>query len=193
MIAYLNGKVSSKGLSDAAIDVNGVGYAVYLATEDINKITKNDEVKVYIYEYVREQAYDLYGFLDESTKHFFEQLIEVNGVGPRMALNMLSIGQVEKVKKAVADGDIKYLQQASGVGKRVAERVVVDLKDKVGLSASADATAFLQEGQAGEDEAAQALMELGFSSLEATKALHGIDEKLPTEERVKAALKGGKR
>lgn len=190
MISYLNGVVSAKGINTATIDVNGVGYGVYLAAEDMGSLVKDEAAKVYIYEYVREQAYDLYGFLHENTKQLFEQLLNVNGVGPRMALNMLSIGPVEQVKQAIAEGDVRYLQQAQGVGKRVAERVVVDLKDKIGLFSSDNATAFLREGSEAGDEAMQALVGLGFSSVDAAKALHSVDKKLSTEERVKAALKG---
>lgn len=190
MISYLNGVVSAKGINTATIDVNGVGYGVYLAAEDMSSLNKDEAAKVYIFEYVREQAYDLYGFLHENTKQLFVQLLNVNGVGPRMALNMLSIGSVGQVKQAIAEGDVKYLQQAQGVGKRVAERVVVDLKDKIGLFSSDDATAFLQEGTETGDEAMQALVGLGFSSVDAAKALHNVDKKLSTEERVKAALKG---
>ncbi len=190
MISYLNGVVSAKGITIATIDVHGVGYGVFLTAEDMSSLVKDETVKIYIYEYVREQAYDLYGFLEENTKQLFEKLLEVNGVGPRMALNMLSIGPVGQVKRAIAEGDVRYLQQAQGVGKRVAERVVVDLKDKIGLFVHDDATAFLQEGGSSDDEATQALIGLGFNATDAAKALHGIDKKLSTEERIKAALKG---
>lgn len=182
--------VAEKGLSTAIIDVNGVGYGAYLPNEDLNALVQGEKAKVHIYEYVREQAYDLYGFLETNTKQLFEQLLDVNGVGPRMALNMLSIGSVDSVRRAIAEGDVKYLQQATGVGKRVAERVVVDLKDKIGLLASSDATSFLHEGGSSDDEAAQALIELGYSAVDAAKALHGIDKKLSTEQRVRQALKG---
>lgn len=189
MISYLNGVVAEKSLSTVVVDVNGVGYGVFVASEDLGALNSGDKCKIYIFEYVREQAYDLYGFLHPNTKQLFEQLLDVNGVGPRMALNMLSVGPADGVKQAIAGGDVKYLQQANGVGKRVAERVVVDLKDKIGLLASDDATAFLKEGGAGNDEAMQALIELGYSPADAAKAMHGIDKNLSTEARVKQALK----
>lgn len=189
MISYLNGVVAEKSLSTVVVDVNGVGYGVFVASEDLGALNSGDKCKIYIFEYVREQAYDLYGFLHPNTKQLFEQLLDVNGVGPRMALNMLSVGPTDGVKQAIAGGDVKYLQQANGVGKRVAERVVVDLKDKIGLLASDDATAFLKEGGAGNDEAMQALIELGYSPADAAKAMHGIDKNLSTEARVKQALK----
>lgn len=187
MIAYLVGEVNDKNSDNLIIDVNGVGYGVFASSEDISLLETGQEAKLYIYEHVREQAYDLFGFLKKDNKKLFEKLLDVNGVGPKMALNMLSIGSADRLKKAIADGDVKYIQAANGVGKRVAERVVVDLKDKVGLISSESATDFLQMDS--EDDATQALIGLGFSSIEANKALSGIDKTLPVEEKIKLALR----
>jgi Holliday junction DNA helicase RuvA len=188
MIAYLSGVIREKQLDWAILEVNGVGYGVFLTNEDISRLESTKPAELYIFEYIREQQHDLFGFLEKSTKALFEKLLEVSGVGPKMALNMLSIGSIDSLKKAIAEGDTAFIQAANGVGKRVAERVVVDLKDKVGLLSSESATDFLQLST--DDEAAQALMGLGFSSVEASKALSGIDKKLPVEEKVKQALKG---
>lgn len=187
MIAYLEGVIREKQLDSVVVDVNGVGYGVYITNEDLNLLETEKPAKLYVYEYIREQAHDLFGFSQKATKRVFEKLLEVNGVGPKMALNMLSIGSADSLKKAIAEGDTAYIQGASGVGKRVAERVVVDLKDKVGLLSSESATDFLQSSS--DDEAAQALAGLGFSSVEVAKALSGIDKNLPVEEKVKLALK----
>lgn len=187
MIAHLEGVIREKQLDHVVVDVGGVGYGVFVAAEDLNTLELEKPAKLYIYEYIREQAHDLFGFSQKSTKLLFEKLLEVNGVGPKMALNMLSIGSADSLKKAIAGGDTVFIQSASGVGKRVAERVVVDLKDKVGLLSSESATDFLQVSA--EDEAAQALVGLGFSNVEAAKALSGIDKDLPTEEKIKQALK----
>lgn len=187
MIAYLDGEIREKDLGGVVIDVRGVGYGVFVATEDLAELEANKTAKLYIYEYIREQSHDLFGFLRTGTKQLFEKLLEVNGVGPRMALSMLSIGSADNLKKAIAEGDTKFIQAASGVGKRVAERVVVDLKDKVGLLSSDSATDFLQGSM--EDEAMQALVGLGFDSSEAARALSGIDKSLPVEKKVKLALK----
>ncbi len=187
MIAYLEGTVRDKQPDHVVVDVGGVGYGVYVANEDLAKLEAEKSVRLHIYEYIREQAHDLFGFCEKSTKLLFEKLLEVNGVGPKMALNMLSIGSAESLKKAIAEGDTIFIQSANGIGKRVAERVVVDLKDKVGLLSSESATDFLQISS--EDEAAQALVGLGFSSVEAARALSGIDKKLSVEEKVKQALK----
>lgn len=190
MIAYLNGVVTEKTIGRVVIDVQGVGYSVLVSGEDYGFLIIDKPAKVHIYEHIREQAYDLFGFTAIPAKQLFEQLLDVNGVGPKMALNMLSIGSSDSVRRAIAEGDVKYLQAASGVGKRVAERVVVDLKDKVGLIASETATTFLQDGGSGSDEAVQALIGLGFSSQDAAQALQNIDSGLPTEDRVRQALKG---
>lgn len=187
MIAYLEGVIREKQPDAVVIDINGVGYDVYVTNEDLGTLELDGPAKIHIFEYIREQAHDLFGFSEKTTKLLFEKLLDVNGVGPRMAMSILNLGSAGSVKKAIAEGDTVFIQGASGVGKRVAERVVVDLKDKVGLISSDSATDFLQISS--EDEAAQALMGLGFSSVEASKALSGIDKKLSVEEKVRQALK----
>jgi Holliday junction DNA helicase RuvA len=190
MIAYLDGEIKEKDLGGVVIDVRGIGYRAFVTNEDLADLELKRPAKLYIYEYIREQAHDLFGFIKTDTKRLFEKLLEVNGVGPRMALSMLSIGSADNLKKAIAEGDVKFIQGANGVGKRVAERVVVDLKDKVGLLSSEGATDFLQGSL--EDEAMQALVGLGFDSSEAARALSGIDKSLPVEEKVKLALRSNR-
>ncbi len=189
MIASLNGVITEKLDDKIIVDINGVGYGVFTSLEDYSKVNINETKKLYIYEYVREQAHDLFGFLEKAALNLFEMLIDVNGVGPKMALNMLSIGTLEDIKTAINEGNIKYLVQASGVGRRVAERVVVDLREKVGPISDLDASSFIGQSTKVTDEAQDALVALGFTSLDAHKALKNIDSKLPTEERVKQALK----
>ncbi len=193
MIATLIGQVSEKFLDSIVIDVQGVGYGVYVTSEDLSLIQLNELTKVYIYEHVREQAHDLFGFLERETQNLFEQLLQVNGVGPKMALNVLSIGSVGAVKQAIASGDTRFIQQANGVGKRVAERLVVDLKDKVGLlSSDASLKDILSASVSlNDDEAVAALIALGYSASDAVNALKDVDSSLTTEERLKEALKGG--
>ena len=190
MIAILNGVVQEKIRDLVVVNVHGVGYGLLVPNEDFSKLVTGDETKFYIYEHIRENSYDLYGFTLMDTKVLFEQLLDVNGVGPKMALNILSIGAAEQVRKAIAAGDTKFLTAAPGVGKRVAERVVVELKDKVGMVATASDSIFVASTFAEQDEAVQALVALGFSVQDAVAALSGIDEKLPTGQRVKQALKG---
>jgi holliday junction DNA helicase RuvA len=190
MIATLTGTVAEKLAEIVVLEVRGVGYGLLVPLEDYSKLSIGDEAKVYVYEHIRENSHDLYGFTHIDTKRLFEQLLEVNGVGPKMALNILGTGSVEDVRQAIAAGDTKFIQAAQGVGKRVAERVVVDLKDKVGLVSTASDSLFIGTSTAVADEAVQALVALGFAVPDAMSALAGIDTKLSTEERVKQALKG---
>lgn len=192
MIATLSGVVSEKLADEVVVDVQDVGYGVYVAAEDYSKLVIGETVKLYVYDYVREQAHDLFGFLTRDTQGLFEQLLGVNGVGPKMALNMLSIGSAQEVRQAIASGDVKFMQRASGVGKRVAERVVVELKDKVGLvSVDLENTGLLQgEDNLLKDEAVQALVALGYTAADAGAALQKVDPKLPPEDRIKQALSG---
>ncbi len=191
MITTLNGVVSEKLTDVVVLEVQGVGYGLLVPAEDYGLLNSGEPAKLYIYEHIREQAHDLFGFLTKDTKSLFEQLLEVNGVGPKMALNMLSIGSGQDVRQAIASGEVKFIQRANGVGKRVAERIVVELKDKVGLiGVDLEATGLLQsEANSMKDEAVEALTALGYSSQDATRALRGIDPELPTADRIKQALK----
>jgi Holliday junction DNA helicase RuvA len=191
MIATLNGVVSEKLGDMVVLDVQGVGYGLLVPAEDFGRLASGEQSKLYVYEHIREQAHDLYGFVSRDTKQLFEQLLDVNGVGPKMALNVLSIGSSTAVREAIAGGDVKFIQQANGVGKRVAERLVVELKDKVGLSGvDLQSTGLLQsESLLTQDEAVEALVALGYAPADAAKALQGIDDDLPTQERIRLALK----
>jgi Holliday junction DNA helicase RuvA len=192
MIATLSGIVSEKLADMVVLDVQGVGYGLFVTAEEHGRLVTGEPAKLYIYEHIREQSHDLFGFLTRDTKALFEQLLEVNGVGPKMSLNMLSIGTSGEVRQAIASGDVKFIQQTNGVGKKVAERVVVELKDKVGLaSVDLEATGLLQgEGAALQDEAVEALVALGYTPLDAIQALQKVDPALSTSERVKRALSG---
>lgn len=191
MIATLSGVISEKYADMVVLDVRGVGYGLYVAAEDYGRMATSQPVKVYIYEHIREQSHDLFGFMTRDTKGLFEQLLGVNGVGPKMALSVLSIGSSNDVRVAIAGGDTKFIQQASGVGKRVAERIIVELKDKVGLEGVDLATTGMLQGEGllMKDEAVEALVSLGYSAQDAATALNGVDASLPAEERIKIALR----
>ena len=182
MIATLSGVVSEKLEDVVVLDVQGIGYGLNVTAEDFANMVIGEQAKVYVYEHIREQSHELFGFIGKDTKALFEQLLSVNGVGPKMALNMLSVGSSNGVKQAIASGDVAYIQQANGVGRRLAERVVVDLKDKVGLvGVDLESTGLLQsEGALNQDEAAAALIALGYSANDAALALNKIDPKLST-------------
>ena len=193
MIATLSGRVAEKLLNIVILDVGGVGYGLSVTAEDFGRLAVAQPAKVYVYEHIREASHDLYGFIQLDTKQFFELLLGVNGVGPKMALNVLSIGNTGQVRGAIAGGDVKFIQRAAGVGKRVAERIVVDLKDKVGLvGIDLESTGLLQSDNVLlRDEAVEALVALGFTAQDAGAALQGVDAGLPTEDRVTQALRKG--
>ena len=190
MIAHVFGKVAEKFNGSLVIDVHGVGYEVSVATNDFDAVILDQEVKFYTYHHVREQAEGLFGFSSLAAKKLFEMLITVQGVGPKAALAILSLGDAEQVRNAIANADSSFVQKATGVGKKTAERVVVDLSDKVGLPTHyGRAEEPLQTELNTSDEALEALMALGYTLADATKALENVDVNLPTAQRVTEALK----
>ena len=190
MIAHVFGKVAEKFNGSLVIDVHGVGYEVSVATNDFDAVILDQEVKFYTYHHVREQSEELFGFSSLAAKKLFEMLITVQGVGPKAALAILSLGDAEQVRNAIANADSSFVQKATGVGKKTAERVVVDLSDKVGLPTHyGRAETPLQTELNTSDEALEALMALGYTLADATKALEDVDVNLPTAQRVTEALK----
>ena len=190
MIAHVFGKVAEKFNGSLVVDVRGVGYEVSVATNDFDAVILDQEVKFYTYHHVREQSEELFGFSSLAAKKLFEMLITVQGVGPKAALAILSLGDAEQVRNAIANADSSFVQKATGVGKKTAERVVVDLSDKVGLPTHYGRTeAPLQTELNTSDEALEALMALGYTLADATKALENVDVNLPTAQRVTEALK----
>ncbi len=190
MIAHVFGKVAEKFNGSLVVDVHGVGYEVSVATNDFDAVILDQEVKFYTYHHVREQSEELFGFSSLAAKKLFEMLITVQGVGPKAALAILSLGDAEQVRNAIANADSGFVQKATGVGKKTAERVVVDLSDKVGLPTHYGRTeAPVQTELNTSDEALEALMALGYTLADATKALENVDANLPTAQRVTEALK----
>jgi Holliday junction DNA helicase RuvA len=191
MIAHVAGIVAEKFNSSVIVDVNGVGYEVAVALGDYEKALLNEPMKFYTYHHIREQSQELFGFTSLAAKKLFEMLITVQGVGPKAALAILSLDESEVVRNAIANGDAAFVTKASGVGKRIAERVIVDLTDKVGLALRTDVnTLGVSQQVAHADEALEALMALGYTLNDATRALEGISTELSTAERVTQALRG---
>ncbi|PID31087.1 Holliday junction branch migration protein RuvA [Candidatus Saccharibacteria bacterium] len=190
MIASLRGTVE-KTVEGIILDVGGVGYGLHVTAEDFGKLADGTEAKLYVYEHIREQGFELFGFRLADTKKLFEQLLGVKNVGPRVAMAVLDIGSAAHVRDAIAAGDVQRMQAAKGVGKRAAEQIVVELRDKLGLAPSASADDVVNRpGVNVQDEAVEALVALGYSPQDAAAALQKIDVTLPTEERIKKALQG---
>lgn len=191
MIATLEGTITDVLADTVVLSVHGVGYGLFVTTEDFARLSRGTQTKFYVYEHIRETQHDLFGFVKMDDKKLFEQLLSVKNVGPKVALSVLDIGSSDTVRGAIASGDVKMIQTAKGVGKRAAEQIVVELRDKVGLVSSSDAENIVNRGGVDKlDDAVQALVALGYQQVDAVLALEGVDKKLPTEERVKQALKG---
>lgn len=189
MIARLRGKVIEHDGEQVIVECVGVGYCVHVCFDEQQRLSLGNDCELYIAEMIKEDAHELFGFSVKSRKILFDMLTSVTGIGPKAAMAILNVGSEGQVRSAIASGDTKFISAAKGVGKKVAERVVVDLKNKVGIEASDNATDFLGDA-AMTDEAVEALIALGHNSQDAVELLRGIDGKLPTGDRVRLALKG---
>jgi Holliday junction DNA helicase RuvA len=179
VIARLRGRVVGRNGSAVVVDVNGVGYLVH-ATPSVHRLG-DGEIAVEIHTVVREDALQLFGFASAEERELFELLLGVNGVGPKVALAIVSGSTPAELRRAIARDDVKRFQAIPGIGLKTAQRVVLELKEKLPLAA---------EGGEGSDLTARdALVELGWSLVEAERALADVDESLPLEEQVRHALR----
>lgn len=185
MIGYLHGTFLSKSLGEVWINVNGVGYRVIVGERLYQGLVLDQEVQLYIHTHVRENALELFGFEDLASLNMFERLLDASGVGPKTALAIVGQSTGEAIAQAIAIADVDFFRQFKGVGAKGAQRIIVDLKNKVGDFGA------LFDGDGGEsqDEALEALLQLGFDRKSALATLKNIDGALPAEERVKQALK----
>jgi holliday junction DNA helicase RuvA len=188
MIAHLSGVVAEKFSHSVIIDVRDIGYEVQVPAIDFDAALLGEPIKLYTYHHIREQAQELYGFSSLAAKKLFELLITVQGIGPKAALAILSLGDSESVRNAIAHSDTAFIARASGVGRKTADRVAVDLSDKVGLAVTFSESTPSSTTQTS-DEAMEALMALGFTLNDAMHALESIPSDLPTAERVTLALR----
>ncbi len=188
MISFLRGKVMSKTLNYVIIEVANIGYQVFIGETFLNDLKLNTEQEIYIHHRVREEASDLYGFKTLEDLELFELLLTVSGVGPKSALGVLTIASARDIKEAIIRGDANLLTKVSGIGQKTAERLVLELKNKV-LRSSVNSDKFGSTPLGSSDEI-DALMSLGYSLSDARNALNALDPKIiDSGERVKAALK----
>jgi holliday junction DNA helicase RuvA len=187
MIAHLTGKIISSKPTQIVIDVNGVGYVVFISINTFEKISDKEIVSLFIYTNVRDDAINLFGFYSEGEKEMFELLISVNGIGPKLALGLLSGISVEELKTAIVSGNVARIVAVPGIGRKTAERVVLELRSKVGD--------IKEEGIATEPgikkEAIAALNTLGYNPKTSEKIIHEIvstDKNISLEELIKQAL-----
>ena len=195
MFYHLDGKVAELGQGMAVIDCSGVGYLVNVSLNTLAQLKNGERAKLYISESVREDAFELFGFASKSEKRSFDLLIGVSGVGPKAALSILSAHTPEALSMAILSGDEKALTVAPGIGKKIAQRVILELKDKLAkesagfeLPVKPGVTVPVGEGKLA--DASAALGVLGYGPAEINYALKGVDvSALSTEEIIKAALK----
>ena len=194
MIYYVSGQVTILEPGLAVVDCGGVGYGCRVTAYTAAQLKLNQNARLYITESIREDAHDLYGFISKEEQRCYELLTSVNGVGPKAAMAILSAGGPQNFTLAVMTGNDKMLTAAQGVGKKIAQRIILELKDKIGgASAELDfsagpAAAPVQSGN-NAALAHAALQELGYSAAEINAALKGVDPKATTEEMVRYALR----
>ena len=196
MFYYLEGLVTEIGQNLSVIDVGGAGYACKATSNTLSHLEKGKKARLYTYCYIKEDAFDIFGFWDLSEKRCFEHLLSVSGVGPKAALSILSSATPESLALAVVSGDETALTIAPGIGKKLAQRIILELKDKVSkemsvISSAGFAPPKAVEGQSGskQRDAAAALAVLGYSQAEISAAMRGIDiDALTVEEIIRAVL-----
>jgi Holliday junction DNA helicase RuvA len=188
MIGSIRGKIALKTDKFLIVETGGVGYKISVSPDVLSKTGKtNGEIFLFIHTHVREDTLDLYGFLDRTELEFFEMLLNVSGIGPRSALAILGIASIPTLRKAIGTGDTSYLTKISGIGRKTAEKIVIELRDKIGEEKGGSS---LQ----GELDALEALKSLGYSQNEARDALKKTTPESNTNAKIREALKilGGK-
>ncbi len=181
MIGMLSGTVAYISQKSFILDVGGIGYEVFASDTLINKLDTNFPVRIFTHYALRENAAELFGFERHEELRFFRELIEVSGIGPRSAIGILSLAPLETLAGAIASGKSEYLTKVSGIGKKTAEKIILELKDKV--------AEFGEVATDNDYEALDALIALGYSTHDAREALRGIDSTITdTRDKIKAAL-----
>ncbi|MEK7478622.1 MAG: Holliday junction branch migration protein RuvA [Patescibacteria group bacterium] len=187
MLHYLSGKLIQKKENHFILEMGGVGLKIFASVNTLKNLpTVNGEVKVFTHMNIKEDAWDIYGFFNQTELDFFIKLISVNGVGPKTALNILNIDTAERLMAAINEGRVDLLTKASGIGKKTAERVVVELKGKFAQIGSEGLTGLMES----DSDIVDVLCNLGYTKEQARQAILKVDAKIKSiEERIKAALK----
>ncbi len=198
MIAYVQGIIEDVSEDNVVIDVNGIGYNVHISADTVSRLPGEGEmIRLYTYTLVREDAFQLYGFLTRDDLDIFKKCITVNGIGPKGALSILSVMDADSLRYAIMAGDIKAISRAPGIGARTAERLILDLKDKIKIDdvligKEIAATSALHAADTPQKkEAVEALVSLGYGQTESVKAVNTIEgiENMDSGTVLKAALK----
>ncbi len=185
MIAQISGTLLFRGTRHVVVDVSGVGYKLFTSLETLKTLPAKtgEPVKLFTHLYVRETALELYGFATMSELEMFEMLIGISGIGPKSALGVLSVAPLDSLKRAIASGETNYLTKISGIGRKIAEKIIVELRDKLG---GPDGAKLSNE----DTDALDALESLGYNAREAREALRKVvPEAASVDQKIKAALK----
>lgn len=183
MIGSLKGKIILRTDKFLILETAGVGYKIFTSPDVLSKTGKaGGETSLWTHTHVREDTLELYGFLDREELEFFEMLITISGIGPRSGLAILSIASIETLRKAIGTNDTGYLTKVSGIGRKTAEKIIIELRDKIGEE---------KEGTSLKEEldALEALKSLGYSQLEAREALKKVSAEMSTNAKIREALK----
>ncbi len=181
MIAYLKGKIIYKDINFIILENNGIGYKVFLSAVRLSNLKEGEEVELFTHEQGREDGRELYGFLNIEELKLFWKLVSVSGVGPKSAQNILGLDSPGKIESAITAGDVAFLTRVSGIGKKIAERMILELKGKLIMDE--------EGGDTSDQEAIDALYGLGYSKSEAQAAINKLDDAKTTEAKIKGALK----
>lgn len=186
MIHKITGKLIEKDLGYAVVETGGIGYKIFVTTETLNKIGNNPakDVSLWIKMSIKEDAWDLYGFMDKEEMGLFELLISISGIGPKTGIAVLNASSIENLKTAIASGDTSYLTKISGIGRKIAEKIIFELREKVGGNKEAE------KAMQGDSDVLEALESLGYNEREAREAVKKLPKDISgTSKRVKEALK----
>ena len=193
MITYVKGELTDIYDNYVVVEAFGIGYEIMVPASIVMGLPPmGNIVKIYTYQYVREDSLDLYGFLTKEDLKVFKLLITVNGIGPKGALNILSVISPDELRLAVISDDVKAIQKAPGIGNKTAQKLIIELKDKLSIdNVSVRNDSMVNVGNTPRDEAVEALVALGYSSSEAVKAVRSVDnaDSMDSESLLKAALK----
>ena len=185
MIAQISGKIiNNNGLEVVVMTAGGVGYRVMVSPNASKLCVIGNEINLETYLVVREDVLDLFGFANISEKKLFKNFVSVSGVGPKTALHLLSLGSVEEIALAIGRGDLEYLTKVSGIGKKTAERIVVELREKMSKEQKSFGAEFISSDNAAVNDAVEALITLGYSAMQSREVVKKIDTANKTSEQL---------
>ena len=187
MIAHIRGNIIDKSEKFIIVDVSGVGYKIFTTIDILASIENGQDISFWIYTAVRENSLDLYGFINKEEMEFFELLLDVSGIGPKSALSILTVASIDTLKRAISTGDTSYLNKVSGIGKKTAEKIIIELRDKLKAHKGGDGKDYTLRD---EGDLIEALKALGYSQQQSRDVLKNIPSEIEgTSARIKEALK----